>query len=329
MPRVFFQRVQSGYRAVRGEMVRQIQLGLKNATFDPGEIDGIYGRDTETALMDFQEKRGLQVSGKVTGETWLNLMKEDPPRIFDRCLQLTSDFEGHGFNKIVGNFDNAGVTWGIIGFTLRHGEIQAIVNTVQQNHPELLDQAFGNLKDELLGVLQKDRTGQLDWANSISLGINKYRVEQPWEEAFSAFGTFPEVQEVQLQRVEKYWDIAQRDSERFGMKTEQGIALCFDIAVQNGGIDFKDEDRRLRRWLEKNPGATDRDRRIVVADVVAENSRPQYIEDVRRRKRTIATGEGEVHRAKYAIRDWGITEFPWKEEALSPPAAPSGLQIIQ
>lgn len=317
MDRILFQRVARGYRAVRGEVVRRVQLQLKAAGSDPGDIDGIFGGDTEKALKDYQQKKELQPSGKVTFDTWSKLMDEQPPSILNRCLQLTADFEGHGFQKIVGNFDDAGLTWGIIGFTLKHGEIQKILEQVQQKYPSLFDQAFGPLGAKLMGIFQESRQAQIDWANDISIGVNKYRLEQKWEDAFERLGEFPEVQEIQLQRVKKYWDIALRDSERFELETEMGIALCFDIAVQNGGIDFSREEQRIRRWLNDNPAATDRDKRMHIADVVAENSRPKYIEDVRERKRAIATGEGEVHRAKYALHDWGIAEFSWKEYTAS------------
>lgn len=326
MDRVLFQRVAKGYRPVRGEVIRRVQLKLKAAESDPGDVDGIFGGDTENALKDFQQKMDLQPSGKITRDTWSRLMNGDPPNIFSRCLQLTGDFEGHGFQKIAGNFDDAGLTWGIIGFTLKHGELHKILNEVRQKHPALLDQAFGSLKAELIAVFQKSRQEQIDWANDISIGVNKYRVEQQWENAFELLGSFPEVQEIQLKRVQKYWDIAVRDSERFRLETEMGIALCFDIAVQNGGIDFSHEQQRIVRWLKENPAATDRDKRVLIADVVAENSRPKYVEDVRSRKRAIATGEGEVHRAKYALRDWGIAEFSWSETL---PSAPGNLHIIQ
>jgi hypothetical protein len=312
MSRVYFQRAVSGYRAVRGEVIRRVQIVLKAAGSDPEELDGIYGNDTETALKDFQRKQNLQANGKITDETWMKLMGAQSPAILDRCLQLTADFEGHGFQKLVGNFDGAGLTWGIIGFTLQHSELQKILTEVQQNHPALLAQAFGNLKDELLSMLRQSRSEQLDWADSISIGSRKYRVEQSWEQAFAALGASPEVQAIQLQRVNKYWDIALRDVGRFALETEMGIALCFDIAVQNGGIDFATEERRIKRWGDDNPGASERDRCIRIADVVAENSRPQYVEDVRQRKRTVATGEGQVHGARYATRDWGIAEDPWR-----------------
>lgn len=312
MSRVYFQRAASGYRAVRGEVIRRVQVALKTAGSDPEELDGIYGNDTETALKDFQRKQGFQANGKITDETWSRLMGERLPAILDRCLQLTADFEGQGFQKLVGNFDGAGLTWGIIGFTLQHGELQKILTEVQQNHPALYEQAFGNLKDELIRVLGQSRSEQLDWADSISIGSKKYRVEQQWEQAFATLGAFPEVQAIQLQRVNKYWDIAGRDAGRFGLETEMGLSLCFDIAVQNGGIDFDSEERRIKRWIDDNPGASERDRRVRIADVVAENSRPQYVEDVRQRKRTVATGEGQVHGARYATRDWSIAEDSWR-----------------
>jgi hypothetical protein len=140
---------------------------------------------------------------------------------------------------------------------------------------------------------------------------NKYRVERPWEKAFDILGTFPALQAIQLRRVNKYWDIALRDADRFGLKTEMGVALCFDIAVQNGGVG-EDEERRITRGLANLPGATERDKRVLIADVVAENSRPQYVEDVRQRKRTIATGDGMVHGARYATQDWGVAENAWR-----------------
>ena len=114
------------------------------------------------------------------------------------------------------------------------------------------------------------------------------------------------MQDIQLRRVKKYWNTGDRDAGRFHLKTEAGIALCFDIAVQNGGIDNDTEARRITTWIKDNPGASERELLIRIADVVAENSRPQYVEDVRKRKRTIGTGDGEVHGARYATRDWGL-----------------------
>lgn len=47
-----------------------------------------------------------------------------------------------------------------------------------------------------------------------------------------------------------------------------------------------------------------------VANVIAENSRSRFVEDVRKRKRTFATGTGAVHGAQYAVKTWGLDELP-------------------
>jgi len=306
MPRVILQRAAAGYRAVRGEAVRHVQVALERAGLFPFAVDGVYGDDTEVALKGFQRARGLDATGKLTDDTWTTLMSEPIPVLRDRCLQLTGDFNGHGFRKVAGNFDGAGLTWGIIGFTLRHGEMQQILAAVHQHHPVLFAAAFGGLKEQLLQILQRRWNEQLDWADSISLGTNRYRVERPWDLAFSALGTFPEVQAIQLDRVARYWEIAERDAARFGLDEDSGFALCFDLAVQDGGIDFDDEERRIRRGIAGLSAATEQERRVLIADVVAENSRAQHVEDVRARMQTLATGEGAIHGVRYATRDWGL-----------------------
>lgn len=43
--------------------IKEIQKALKAAGFDPGPVDGIWGRKTIVALRDFQAKKGLEVDG--------------------------------------------------------------------------------------------------------------------------------------------------------------------------------------------------------------------------------------------------------------------------
>jgi len=48
-----------------GNMVSQIQTALKNQGFYKGNVDGVFGSATETAVKAFQQKKGLTVDGKV------------------------------------------------------------------------------------------------------------------------------------------------------------------------------------------------------------------------------------------------------------------------
>lgn len=235
MARVLFEKSRSGYRTVRGQLVKRVQSNLKEAGISPGDIDGIFGKDTKTALLDWQKEKGVALTGLVDVETWQSLVSEHIPTIFDRALQLTADFEGHSFEKAVGNFDDAWLTWGIIGFTLKHEEIQKIIKEINQTHPAILENSFGELTNELLDVIDGSSKEQMNWANRISIGRRRYRILGEWEDAFEKLGSFPEVQAIQVQRAQRYWDIAKEDASRFSLRTEAGIALCFDIAVQNGG----------------------------------------------------------------------------------------------
>ncbi|MCM8792068.1 MAG: peptidoglycan-binding protein, partial [Candidatus Omnitrophica bacterium] len=52
-----------------------IQIALKNAGYNPGEIDGKMGKQTRQAIRAFQKANGLVVDGKVGKRTW-SLLRE-------------------------------------------------------------------------------------------------------------------------------------------------------------------------------------------------------------------------------------------------------------
>jgi N-acetylmuramoyl-L-alanine amidase len=54
---------------LRGEDVRDLQLRLSRLGFDPGIADGVFGPDTERALLAFQTEVGLVVDGIVGAES--------------------------------------------------------------------------------------------------------------------------------------------------------------------------------------------------------------------------------------------------------------------
>jgi N-acetylmuramoyl-L-alanine amidase len=54
---------------LRGEDVRDLQLRLSRLGFDPGLVDGVFGADTERALLAFQTEVGLVVDGIVGAES--------------------------------------------------------------------------------------------------------------------------------------------------------------------------------------------------------------------------------------------------------------------
>jgi len=69
-----------GKKKIIGEVksrpkVREIQIALRNAGYNPGAIDGRMGRQTRDAIRAFQRTNNLPVDGKVGKQTW-SLLKE-------------------------------------------------------------------------------------------------------------------------------------------------------------------------------------------------------------------------------------------------------------
>ncbi len=50
---------------MRGEDVSELQSRLNSLGFDSGKVDGVFGSETERAVLDFQHNRGLAEDGKV------------------------------------------------------------------------------------------------------------------------------------------------------------------------------------------------------------------------------------------------------------------------
>jgi uncharacterized protein (TIGR02594 family) len=85
--------------------VREIQQALKDKGFDPGEIDGVWGRKTIAAVKQFQAKEGLNIDGIVGRNTRAALFGADAPVAladglmlpwFEEAKHLMGTKEGRG-----------------------------------------------------------------------------------------------------------------------------------------------------------------------------------------------------------------------------------------
>lgn len=312
MPRTLFA------RGCRGGIVKKMQRNLGQEGYYTGRLDGLYGGSTERAVGQYQAAHDLEPTGTVDDVTWKRLMRADAPSVYERCLELTAAFEGHGFGMIQGNWDNAWLTWGIIGFTLRHGELSRIVLEVFEQNPEVITGVFGPLTDELIRVMRASRAEQEAWANRISEGPTRFTVVEPWRSAFARLGDQEAVQAVQIRHAdERYFTPALKTARRYRLNTEQGVALCFDIQVQNGGIG-PDARAAIKAALRARPPQDERALRTLIANAVADHANPAFRKDVRSRKLTIATSTGQVHGERFDLTSWGVGEYPW-----APPPSPS------
>jgi peptidoglycan hydrolase-like protein with peptidoglycan-binding domain len=286
-----------------GDIIKQIQQALTTAGVSTNGIDGWYGSGTHNAVSSFQTSQGAAPTGLVDDGLWPVLMNSPVPTVAQRALQLTASFEGHGFGLAEGNFDGALLTWGIIGFTMASGEVQEIVLAVNAAHLDIVQQEFGDHAAELINIMGASRQAQTDWANAITVSGGK--LAEPWRSMFAGFGSHPEVQAEQMNHVQTdYMAPAIRTAKGLGFNSELGLALCFDIHVQNGGIKGA-----AMQQIQQNstPGMSEADLRVVVANAVADAASPNWSTDVRARKLAIATGQGIVHGHFFVMQNCGLS----------------------
>ncbi|MDR3703583.1 MAG: peptidoglycan-binding protein [Candidatus Sulfopaludibacter sp.] len=295
----------------KGDIIRGMQSRL---SLPPSQIDGQYGNITAQAVSAFQTANGFPSTGEVDEDTWANLMQAPIPQVKERALQLTAAFEGHGFSLAQGNFDGAGITWGIIGFTLAGGELPRILKQTEADHPGMLEDAFGDSAAQLLAILDASPDQQIAFADGISLGASKAALAEPWLSGFRRLGEQPAVQQLQLSAVDRnYFQPALVTAGRFNLIAELGIALAFDIHVQNGGISAA-AARQIQQTITATPPDGEQDLRVAIANAVADTAtNVQFREDVRQRKMTVATGSGQVHGGMFVLRNWGLSELPFPQ----------------
>ena len=291
-----------------------IQRGLVSAGCNPGLIDEVYGQGTVGAVKQVQFKKRLPDTGEVDDVTWAGFMPRPVPSLFERSLELTAAFEGHNYTLAVGNFDGAWLTWGIVGFTMKFGKVQAIIAKTNQVHPELIKQACGDAADTLIQIMGSTPEEQKNWADSISING---RLAAPWRQQFQTLGNFPEVRAIQRQIAhDDYYVPCLATARAFGLQSELGVALCFDIHVQNGSINSVARSL-VQKELSVSPNTNEAELRQTIANAVAEAGIAAFREDVRSRKMAFATGQGSVHGASYDLSDWGLGEFPAEDIALA------------
>jgi len=286
-----------------GDIIKQLQQALTAAGFSTNGVDGWYGNGTHKAVSSFQTSKAIPSTGLVDDSLWPMLMTSPIPTVAQRALQLTASFEGHGFGLAEGNFDGALLTWGIIGFTMGAGEVQEIVLAINNSHPEIVQQVFASYTDELIGIMQASRAAQTTWANQHTLTNGS--LAEPWKTMFGTFGSYAEVQAEQMNHVQSdYMSPAIQTAKSLGLSSELGLALCFDIHVQDGGIK-----NTAMQQVQQNsrPGMAESDLRVVVANAVADWATPAWIDDVRARKLAIANGQGTVHGHLFVMENCGLS----------------------
>lgn len=156
-------------RNVYGHLVGRMQRSLNSSGHGAGAVDLDFGSTTAKALESWHKATGFDEPAALSLNEWRMLTGEDAPDLFDICAQVTAAFEGHGFDRIVGDFDGAVATWGYHGYTLRYGNLQNVLKLTEERAPGAMVEAFGEQKGAALqDMLRMDLPAQCAWGKKIS-----------------------------------------------------------------------------------------------------------------------------------------------------------------
>lgn len=299
-----------------GPEIGQIQQRLTALGLYGGEVDGLYGGGTEGAVRAFQAANGLEVDGRVGPATWAVLFPAAPVQggLDFRCLALTGAFETNTappdcFAGLTGDFDKQGMSFGALQWCLGQGSLQPLLDEMRTTHPQRLAVIFGAQYQELTAMLDHPRDQQLAWARSIQTTAGA--ITEPWRGQFKTLGLSPEFQAIETAAAAKIFTKALDLCRTFQVRSERAVALMFDICVQNGSISAA-VTAQIQSDAAKLPASGDEVPLLrIIANRRAEAANPDWVEDVRKRKLTIAEGRGVVHGASYDLAaQYGIGLAP-------------------
>jgi hypothetical protein len=197
----------------------------------------------------------------------------------------------------------------VIGFTLRGGQVGLILDRINQVDPLLLPCLDGEKWDDLRPVLRASPTERVRWGESISLHQGQH-VEPGWLKWFARLGEEPLVRKVQQEVVwDDYWRPAMESAHALELKTEWGLALCFDIHVQNGhATRAKKRLHQYQAECQRASTHTEKEHRRILAERISAGCKPIWRNAVFKRKHLFVAGKGTVNGYVFSLPHWGLQE---------------------
>lgn len=186
-----------------------------------------------------------------------------PVFAFECGLEVVANYEtrGNPYEQVTGNFDGAGISFGVVQFNFKSGTLQRLFEMFYLADPEALQACFDRPEqyDELSRIVKGSKSKAIKWGDGISTGTGKSKVIAPWDKCFRAMGQVEKFKQIQKSfAYEKYGQLmlstlafleGLSDVE---IRNHRCLTAIFDMCIQQGGHG-RAKNEIKKRVLDENP----------------------------------------------------------------------------
>lgn len=240
----------------------------------------------------------------------------------EKTLGMTGFFEtSNGYPTCYGitsgNFDDMGLSHGVLQFNFGTGSLSTLWNYLNTNYNSLCRDIFGTYYQEWSDVLAMTTTDQVAWGNSISLGTTKEekrQIDGTWKALFQTLGETQESIEEQKTYSEEWIPNAIKWFDTLGLYSRRGFALCWDISVQQGRLFSLNQiiqDFKLIDPTGKTRGEIEEEKLRIICNRTSYDNRPsEYSQIVYDRKIMLINGTGSYYGTPFDMSQYDLDYEP-------------------
>jgi peptidoglycan hydrolase-like protein with peptidoglycan-binding domain len=261
---------------------------------------GSYGPVTAQTVANYRQKCGLPAGNivdsgmladvisrpaenAILGPAYVPLVLNVPFTPIARFIWLTSLFEtGGAFATLNLNTDQCGLSFGILQWSQKPGQLHAFLNACYTSEPAVWAQILGGT--DILDYTAKPNGG-VD-ANGFAIDPNFELTNDPWTSKMEALGASPAIQRVQIGLAGNAYTAALTHARQYasGIQSERGFAFLLDLGNQFGA-------GRVQQQYAANVAEGDTEAAILLKleNVFTNIARPQFQPQVRARREFFRT----------------------------------------
>jgi hypothetical protein len=261
---------------------------------------GKYGLSTSHAVIDYRRKNGLVTADSADSALVKDLVQRPAPNAalspayvplvmnmpftpITRFVWLTSLFEtGAAFGTLNLNTDQCGVSFGILQWSQKPGQLHKLLLTCETREPEAWARIIG-------GTTILDHTAKLNGGvdargNSVDPAFEL--TKDPWKSRLIALGASPVMRRVQIDLASEAYlsELTAITTSMPAIRSERGLAFLLDLTNQFG-------PGRIAQHYETaaQPGTTEAEILKQLEDAFTNLARPQFQPQVRARREFFRT----------------------------------------